>query len=98
MHRDPYELSRLLQGKRHMLFDVDDWGHSLLHFSALWPVGIVLLLRHGAAPLANQKDVYGRLPLSYATESLRIAEANSGNPRPYSSVSWQDLRTSTMLL
>ncbi|KIW68146.1 hypothetical protein PV04_04112 [Phialophora macrospora] len=78
MRRDPLELCRLLQSNRHLLLEVDDWGHTPLHLSAIWPLGIILLFKYGGASLVNQKDECGRLPLTYAMQYVHPIQCEKG--------------------
>ena len=71
IRRDAVQLAAALQNKRYPLLEVNEWDHSPFHLSAVWPVGLLILLKHKGASLINRADKSETLPLSYAMAHLQ---------------------------
>ncbi|OQU98697.1 hypothetical protein CLAIMM_04441 isoform 2 [Cladophialophora immunda] len=69
LRREPEEMIRILQRKSSFVGDFNDWGHSLLHLSCDWPLGLVILLKYGASSLVDRTDSYGLTPNNLLKES-----------------------------
>ncbi|OAG38472.1 hypothetical protein AYO21_07294 [Fonsecaea monophora] len=73
LRRNPEEAIRLLQQKPSLIGELNDWGHSLLHLSIDWPLGLVILLKYGGSSLINVEDNSGAKPVRLALKSSGIA-------------------------
>ncbi|KIW81618.1 hypothetical protein Z517_04644 [Fonsecaea pedrosoi CBS 271.37] len=73
LRRNPEEAIRLLQQKPSIIGELNDWGHSLVHLSIDWPLGLVILLKYGASSLINVEDNNGARPMKLAMQLSEIA-------------------------
>ncbi|OAL40004.1 putative galactinol--sucrose galactosyltransferase 6 [Fonsecaea nubica] len=73
LRRTPKEAIRLLQHKPSLISELNDWGHSLVHLSSDWPLGLVILLKHGASSLINVNDKSGAKPMEWTLSTSNIA-------------------------